>query len=470
MVPGLSELMEELTNALIAYVFTVLSPYITPIMQQTTGVLDEGSKSVIDSEDQYEVFTNPNASDPSHSLLSKDHFGLILNEPAGQIAQLVVENSVNLIVQAWSDNSDPDGIINQILEAFHHPYYATGRSNIQNKMFAHMEKWISGLGSQEGQQTIQALTKESVRAGKNKRFSSEDQAEPGYGGHSHKQGAYSASKKPSGASGGYGQHQTSTGYQTSTRRTEQSGTTHGGQAYGESRTEGYQSHGSRRDDDNTYGTSGGGGYRRTDDESNRYGGSGQEAHGYGASRRTEDTYGSGTTYGQTRREPEVHSSRRDADNYGSGQATYGQSRRDDDDDNRGSGHRQTKKKDDDDDDYKPHKQSHRKGDDDDEYKQHKQAHRKRDSDDDEYKPPKQSHRKEDDDDEPPVTRYAESHGGYGASYGKSEQKSYGGGQASRDDDNYGRSSSGYAPSYSRGGDDQHGDKGHKSGHRGKDYD
>jgi len=53
----------------------------------------------------FKVFDNPNASDPSHSLLSKDHFGLILNEPAGKIAQVVVMNSVNHIVNVGPDAS-----------------------------------------------------------------------------------------------------------------------------------------------------------------------------------------------------------------------------------------------------------------------------------------------------------------------------------------------------------------------------
>lgn len=44
----------------------------------------------------------------------QDHFGLILNEPAGKIAQVVVENSVNLIVKAWSNNDDPDQVITQV--------------------------------------------------------------------------------------------------------------------------------------------------------------------------------------------------------------------------------------------------------------------------------------------------------------------------------------------------------------------
>lgn len=32
------------------------------------------SGEVIDSHDQYEVFNDPNAGDPTHSFLSKDHF------------------------------------------------------------------------------------------------------------------------------------------------------------------------------------------------------------------------------------------------------------------------------------------------------------------------------------------------------------------------------------------------------------
>lgn len=44
----------------------------------------------------------------------QDHFGLILNEPAGKIAQIVVENSVNSIVQAWSNNENPDRTIDKV--------------------------------------------------------------------------------------------------------------------------------------------------------------------------------------------------------------------------------------------------------------------------------------------------------------------------------------------------------------------
>ena len=90
--------------------------------------LKEQSQAVIDIEEQYEVrprwlftwirtlfrstirgfislnlvscqvFDNPKSSDPTHSILAKDHVDLILNEPAGRVAQIVVENTVGLVV------------------------------------------------------------------------------------------------------------------------------------------------------------------------------------------------------------------------------------------------------------------------------------------------------------------------------------------------------------------------------------
>ncbi|THH30634.1 hypothetical protein EUX98_g3548 [Antrodiella citrinella] len=171
-IPGLTDLIDSLTNALNAYVYTILAPYLTPLLQQVSGVLSQGSQAIIDTDDQYEVFNNPNASDPSHSLLSKDHFALVLNEPAGKIALVVVRYSVDLIVRAWSEDLNPDQIIDQVLEAFHHPYYATGRSNIQDDMFQEMEKWVEGL--EDRQATMAQLTKESVRAGRNKRQGADD--------------------------------------------------------------------------------------------------------------------------------------------------------------------------------------------------------------------------------------------------------------------------------------------------------
>ncbi|KAG6813997.1 hypothetical protein H0H92_004490 [Tricholoma furcatifolium] len=192
MVPGLANLLDEVADALnectrLHYTFSL---HRGPLLQQATGVLGEGSKSIIDSEDQYQ-----------------DHFDLILNEPAGKIAQLVVQNSVNLIVQAWAHDNDPDQVIdkvlqaagatmNRILEAFHHPYYASSQSEIQHQMFDHMDRWIGGLDHDQAAEIIQRLTKDSVRNARNKRPASENETtkSANYSYHSHS--STSAENKP----------------------------------------------------------------------------------------------------------------------------------------------------------------------------------------------------------------------------------------------------------------------------------
>ncbi|KAJ3526869.1 hypothetical protein NM688_g8205 [Phlebia brevispora] len=260
MVPGLESLMDALSNVLNAYVYTILAPYLTPILQQVTEVLSEGSKAVIDTEDQYEVFDNPNASDPSHSLLSKDHFGLILNEPAGKIAQVVVRYSVQLIVEAWFDDRiNPDEVIDRILEAFHHPYFNIGRSSIQHAMLEEMEKWLGAHGSEEIEQIVGALTKESVRAGKNKRQGADDDL--AQSGQVYGQVHGQSSQPPQGGgygppSAGYGnsQSQPSPGrqqYESSSGRYETPQVPHGaqsGQGYGQPRPgyDGYNQEGPER--------------------------------------------------------------------------------------------------------------------------------------------------------------------------------------------------------------------------------
>lgn len=64
-------------------VYTVLEPYLTPILQTATSALGDGSRAVIDKDDQYQVFEDPRASDPSHSMLSKVSRNTIL--PSGLI-------------------------------------------------------------------------------------------------------------------------------------------------------------------------------------------------------------------------------------------------------------------------------------------------------------------------------------------------------------------------------------------------
>jgi hypothetical protein len=127
---GLSSVVEKITNSVNAFVFTTIEPLLKPIMGQATQVLGQGSAAVLNNSEQYAVFDNPHADDPTHSFLSKDQsvlfpscppqfratsnlvapssvlsFGLILNEPAGNLAIIVLRHTVNLIVRAWDDTS-----------------------------------------------------------------------------------------------------------------------------------------------------------------------------------------------------------------------------------------------------------------------------------------------------------------------------------------------------------------------------
>lgn len=75
-IPGLTALVEKLSEAVSIFVFSLLAPFILPIVQQVKGELAGGSSEIIGSAKakQFVVFNDHNSSDPTHSMLSKDHF------------------------------------------------------------------------------------------------------------------------------------------------------------------------------------------------------------------------------------------------------------------------------------------------------------------------------------------------------------------------------------------------------------
>ncbi|KAH9478428.1 hypothetical protein JR316_0008883 [Psilocybe cubensis] len=171
-IPGLGPLIEKLMDSISVFVFTTLEPFLKPILKSATSGLQSVSGEVIDNQDQYEVFNDPRASDPTHSFLSKDHFNLILNEPAGQIARIIVAHSVKLISAAWDDNSkDVHQITEDILQCLFHPDFHNPNSQIQREMLQCMKDWFSKVQNQHS--VIQRLSKDSVRNHKNIRLAGE---------------------------------------------------------------------------------------------------------------------------------------------------------------------------------------------------------------------------------------------------------------------------------------------------------
>ncbi|WWC61274.1 uncharacterized protein I303_103855 [Kwoniella dejecticola CBS 10117] len=181
-IPGLGGLVEKISNSVSVFIITTLEPFVKPLVGTATAALGQTSQAVIDSHDQYEVWNDPYASDPTHSFLSKDHFGLILNQPAGEIAQIVVEYTVKLVVQAWDNNSMPvEQVTEPVLEALFHPDFHDGRSEIQKRMLDKMRNWIDTV--HQKQEILNRLTADKVKAGGNKRIGDNSQST----GHVHNQ-------------------------------------------------------------------------------------------------------------------------------------------------------------------------------------------------------------------------------------------------------------------------------------------
>lgn len=180
-IPGLNSLVEKISNSVSVFVYTLLEPYVQPIVKQALGGLQASSQQVINNEDQFEVFTNPNASDPTHSMLSKDHFGLVLNEVGGNLGMIIVRHCVPLVVKAWDDpNSDPRQTADECLAVLFHPNWFNPNHchPVQARMMGFVEEWARSNSSE-----VRKLDRESVRAHRNTRSG---KAEP----HSHGSNTY----------------------------------------------------------------------------------------------------------------------------------------------------------------------------------------------------------------------------------------------------------------------------------------
>jgi hypothetical protein len=96
MVPGLEKLLDHLGESLTAFILGLLAPFVRPIIQQVSKALKEGSTGVISASarSQLEPWTNPGCTDPTHSMLSKDHFTNVLNSCAGRVASAILQYTV----------------------------------------------------------------------------------------------------------------------------------------------------------------------------------------------------------------------------------------------------------------------------------------------------------------------------------------------------------------------------------------
>ena len=146
-IPGLEALVERITETLTVFVLSLLAPFVRPVIKMVEKTLQSGSEGVINSsgQHQYEVWTDPHCSDPTHSMLSKDHFSNILNEPAGFVAAEILKFIAPRVLYAWEHLDVPVQQVMQDVESiFHHPAIRNERNECHRNMFAAVRKWVDG--------------------------------------------------------------------------------------------------------------------------------------------------------------------------------------------------------------------------------------------------------------------------------------------------------------------------------------
>ena len=168
-IPGLEALVEKITETLTLFVLSLLAPFIRPIINAVSAQLKNGSSAVIDTsgKHQYEPWTNPRCSDPTHSMLSKDHFSNILNEPAGQVASTILQYVAPRILFAWQNPDVPiHEVLNDVARVFHHPALRDPHCELHRNMFDTVQRWANSRPPNLPNLN-DILSSESVRAGKN---------------------------------------------------------------------------------------------------------------------------------------------------------------------------------------------------------------------------------------------------------------------------------------------------------------
>ncbi|KAI0885037.1 heterokaryon incompatibility Het-C [Annulohypoxylon maeteangense] len=284
-IPGLENLLEHISETLTAFVLGLLAPFVRPIINAVTKALKDGSSGVINASahSQLEPWKNPQCTDPTHSMLSKDHFTNILNPCAGRIATTILKYVVPRILYAWDNPGVPvDEVVNDVLRAFHHPALRDEHVEIQREMFDTVRKWADEYPRRH--EINHVLGSDSVRNGKNHILS-------GQKGHSHGGGIFDGGLKEQ---LGHGRPSTSLWSQCATRDLSAMGAGEGLRPtsdYGSNRPTSSNSYNSQGHSapSPSYGYSahqappqGGGGYGHSSSQYQSYGQQGYQQQGYGA--------------------------------------------------------------------------------------------------------------------------------------------------------------------------------------------
>ncbi|MCJ1273095.1 hypothetical protein MMC21_000884 [Puttea exsequens] len=174
-IPILPALLEQLQEQLNKFVFSLLAPFVLPIINQVKTELNTGSSEIIQSskDKQLIVFRDDNSTDPTHSMLSKDHFSNVLNEPAGKVASQVLKWVVPQLIACWDDpRIDVNRTLTRVVNGvFHHPavrdYGDDGAVDGRRLMFSVVQQWWGSKDDQERYVLRDQISRDGVEQGRN---------------------------------------------------------------------------------------------------------------------------------------------------------------------------------------------------------------------------------------------------------------------------------------------------------------
>ncbi|KAK1984604.1 heterokaryon incompatibility protein Het-C [Colletotrichum cereale] len=174
-IPVLPKILEQLEEQLSKFVFSLIAPFILPVITQIRSELRTGSAEIIESSEreQHIVFEDDRSTDPTHSMLSKDHFTNILNEVAGRCAAKTLHWVVPQLMEAIDDeNVDVNRTMNRIIfGVMHHPAQRDmgedGAREGRQKIFNFVEEWWTAMDRSQQDDYRRKLTREGVERGEN---------------------------------------------------------------------------------------------------------------------------------------------------------------------------------------------------------------------------------------------------------------------------------------------------------------
>lgn len=168
-IPGLEAIIDKISETLTVFIMSLLAPFVRPLINAASKSLQTGSSGVIDAsgKHQYEPWTDPHCTDPTHSLLSKDHFANVLNGPAGQVASAILKYVAPRVLYAWQHIDVPEHeVLQDCMNVFHHPTFRNMHNEAHRTMFEAVQTWVHSRPDR-GHNLNDILSAEGVRSGRN---------------------------------------------------------------------------------------------------------------------------------------------------------------------------------------------------------------------------------------------------------------------------------------------------------------